>query len=234
MSDMAIENNEPDTLWEYIKFLRNKNKWSHEEFADKIGISVYHATSIEKDYKKVRRAASLKLVRTIAKVCAKNEKERKEIEYKLTLRRTNVFFEANAVAASLLGLKAESFIVTETMPTPFIERVKRDIDNLEDKSVTNRLSITQYALESMLAGKYYLSKRKVAEIAKRFKQPEHEYMLLAGYMPDSLHRIITKEGFEKFIEQSKNISDSNLEKLGITLSTIADLWITARAEKKEG
>jgi transcriptional regulator with XRE-family HTH domain len=229
-----VRHKEPETLWDYIKYLRERENLTLHEFAKKINCHYFHATTIEKDFKVSGRTASAELLKEIAKVCSHNAEERKKIEYNLTLRRARIFFQKEVAGSiTLTDLKAESFISAESMPVPLIERLRTDIANLEDKKIINKLSITKYALDSILAGKYLLSKRKVSEIAKKFKQPEYEYLLLAGYIPDFLYRVINNPDFEHFIHRSKNLSDNDIEKAGTALTNILNLILHSN-KKKEG
>lgn len=223
---------EPITLWDYIKYLRENNNLTIAEFAKQIGTGYFHATTIERDFNVVKRTASSELLKQIAKVCSRNEKDRKDVEHKLMMRRARIFFQKEVLDMTLLGIKAESFIVTESMPKAFIDRVRTDIQALPDTGIIDRLSITRFAVDSMLSGKYYLTKKKVIELAKRFGQSEQDYLSLAGYMPDSFQKLLANPYFSAFLSRTDALSESDLNKCGSVLETLLNIFISDK--KKEG
>ncbi len=225
---------EPELLWDYIKYLREKNNYELNEFARRIDCSYFHATMIEREYHLAKRTASPELLKSIARVCSKNTEERKQIEHKLLLRRARIFFQKEVAENTFADLTSESFIVSDSMPKPFIERLEKDINTLEDKNAISKLSITKIALDAVLNGRYLLSHRKVSEMARRFKQPEDEYLILAGYIPESLRKIIDNEHFRDLLEKAKHLNENDIERLGIALSNMLILVTTNDNKKKEG
>lgn len=243
---------EPEYLWDYIKYLRERNNYDYVEFARRIKCSYVHVTQIEREYNVVRRTASPALLKTIADVCSKNPEDRMLLEQKLLRKRARIVLQQDLAEHAFGDLSMDSFIVSDSMPKVFIERLKKDISNLEDKNVITKLSITKTALDAVLAGRYFLSHRKVSEIAKRFKQPENEYLILAGYIPESLrklidnehfielleknpvslHKIIYNVHFRKLLENAKHLTEGDIERLGIALGNMLNLLTISDTKKR--
>lgn len=232
---------EPEALWEYIKYLRKTAGYKMGEFSGLIGCSFVHGSRIEKPFHRTHIAPSIRLLKKVAKVCAKNSKERKILEEKLLFKRARLFFAKDVVedtldqlttstVSSIYGLQFSS----ESMPKGFIERLRQDTENISEDSTGAKTSLPREILNAVLQGKLSLSAQKVTDLAKKLKQPEEDYMLLAGYLPDGLRRLTSDKDFMELIRISAKLSPGEFEKLGTTLRNILSLIKQSPPKKKEG
>ncbi|OPY66812.1 MAG: hypothetical protein A4E57_02614 [Syntrophorhabdaceae bacterium PtaU1.Bin034] len=63
------DNNEPEAIWDFIRYLREQRGLSLVKFVEMIACTLMHATRIEKLYNVSRSAASPRLFRCIAAAC---------------------------------------------------------------------------------------------------------------------------------------------------------------------
>lgn len=85
----------------------------------------------------------------------------------------------------------------DSMPDKFIARLKKDIPA---KKKTERI-------KDAIEGIEILSKEEVVKLAEDLKQPVAEYLMLAGYMPDEILRLIEYKDFDRLLKSISAFKD---------------------------
>src|SRR5208337_106666 len=120
-------------LWDSIKAIRLKAKQTQKEFADAIGYTPEYISNVERPPEITRRLATEKMIKKIAEVYAGTQEEKISLERKLLLERAQATVSPEVVIHFLMDeKKLSSYQSEDGMPLVFIERLKKDLGNVEN------------------------------------------------------------------------------------------------------
>lgn len=118
---------------------------------------------------------------------------------------------------------------SKLMPEDFLKRLKQDVEYVGISKVVRALGCPQDFLEKVFEGKIALSRQEVIKLAGILDQPVEEYMVLAGYMPESLAKLLKdKESTKILFRIFKHVPAS---KLTAFLSKLEELLNLQRSFK---
>lgn len=229
----AKHNNEPEAIWDYIKYLRKQKGHNLTEFAEIIDCTAVHASRIEKPYHTSRCAASPRLLGRIAAACAEDEESREILKKKLMMKRARMLYSKEVVEDAFSDPASYPQLYSDSMPKEFIQRLQKDTEDIAEANVVAKLAMTREALSAVLAGRMLLSKHKVLDLAKKLSQSGEEYLLLAGYNTDGIRRLFLDKHFLELMKRAKKLSPEEIEQLGVALGSILSL-IKKPSDKKKG
>jgi len=227
-------NKEPEAIWDYIRYLREKKGYSLATFAALIECSFVHAARIEKPYHVTHNSASPKLLKRIAAVCGADEQSRDILVKKLMMKRARIFYSGDIVDDVFSKPAVNSRSYGEGMPVEFIERLRHDSQATARENIFPKLSITPETLREVLEGRFVLSARSVASVARKLRQPVDEYLLLAGYTNQGIRRLFSNQHFLELMKKAEKFSPEEIDKLGIAVGSMLSLLKKSDDKKKEG
>jgi len=210
-------------MWLELIKLREEAGLSQKEMAEKLKVTEIYYASLERPPRKRTKLLipSARMIRRIAQIVGKNENMREEIEKKLFIIRQKHLAPKGLKEFFLEKTNAYSL---GSMPQEFIDRVKEDIKKFEplNDDFYNRIGITHEVLENILAGKYAPTRELVVSIATGLKQPIAEYLILAGYIPDSIRETFTSPYGRIFFRKLGDLSPQDVVKVITILVQLLD------------
>jgi transcriptional regulator with XRE-family HTH domain len=219
-------------LWEFIRYLREKEGLSARQFGDLIGCSRLHVNRIEKPYRESRCTAGIDLLKRMAEVLTSTEEERLKLERQLLIRFAEIRAPAEIADIYRRNVNVElehGFIQTGGgMPQLFLERLQRDTDSDGEKAKSLSALIPPTILKEILRGRGLLSSVQVSAIARHMEQPIEEYVRLGGYMTDSVKRVVESKAMDPIIENITLLTPQDLVNIKVVLTGLLDSIISAK------
>jgi hypothetical protein len=110
-------------------------------------------------------------------------------------------------------------------------RLQFYISEMSKEVIVEKLYITTDTLDRVLSGQLTLSRHRVADLARKLGQPEDEYLILAGYVPQNAKRILLNPGFLNLVRISSRMSNGELWRIGLALNSIYLLYTLPGGKK---
>lgn len=226
--------NEPEDVWDYIKYLRKQRGYNLIRFSELIDCTPVHAGRIEKPYSVSHCAASVKLLKRIAAVCADDMEPRDLLEKNLLMRRAKMRYSKEVAEDLYLNPESYPQLYSDGMTKEFIQRLQNDTRGIRKSNALVTLAMTHEELKAVLEGRLLLSRRKVLDLARKLKQPVEEYMLLAGYITDGIRNLFTDSNFLALMKRARKLSPEEIKQLGTAMGSMLSLIKKPSDKKKEG
>ena len=193
-----------------IKYLRKSLNLTQEEFAKSLGVEQGYISQIENN----QRKPSIEVLQKLYEVYNISA------DYILQDKLQNPYPAVSVVAERVA--KYEVGIITEgNMPIAFIERLKEDIENISSKEAFYAsLETPRETIEKALEGKTILSRRSVIELAMALKQPVHEYLALADYIPDEIRKVVKRESVIKMFKKLAKLNPDEIDEVMDAISKL--------------
>ncbi|MGD0282403.1 MAG: helix-turn-helix transcriptional regulator [Dissulfurispiraceae bacterium] len=210
-------------LWDSIKEIRLNAGQTQKEFADAIGYTPEYISNVERSPDITRRIATEKMIKKIAGVYAKTEEERISLERKLLLERAQATVSPEVATHFLMDEKKRSSYQSEDgMPLVFIERLKKDLGNVEDlDAFFNSLKTTSRDIvDESLRGMRLLPRKTVVELTRALDQTIEEYLTLADYMPREFQTLIMHKGMNDIFRTLSELDSEELDLMIDVLSSV--------------
>jgi transcriptional regulator with XRE-family HTH domain len=225
-------------LCDYIRQIRLKHGLTQKEFAEKLGITPMHASTIESPFEKVHRLPSDELLRKIAKEFSRTEEERKKIEEILLVERAKLI--AAPEVRKYIGFTREESVEKplypkgESMPALFLKRLDNDlrVTELNDEFYA-KAEIDRDTLKAVLRGEALLSRRQVIALAVALGQPVDEYLELTDFIPQHLKEMVEDNALMGIFRTLKEMTPDDMELVLQSISNILELYKRQKKEKKE-
>ena len=173
------------TLGRILQEIRQSKHISIASMSDRFKVAAVHLNLIEVD----KRLPSMELLDQIIDMFKLDGNTKDELY--LLLAKAKLQDKIPDEVLKKIELKKDS------MPDKFIARLKKDVPA---KKKTDRI-------KDAIEGIEILSKEEVAKLAEDFKQPVAEYLMLAGYMPDEILRLIEYKDFDKLLKSISAFKD---------------------------
>ncbi len=210
-------------LWESIKTIRLKAKQTQKEFADAIGYTPEYISNVERPPEITRRLATEKMIKKIAEAYAGTEEEKISLERKLLLERAQVTVSPEVAMHFLMDEKKLSSYQSESgMPLVFIERLKKDLGNVEDLDAffKSLKTTSKDIVEESLRGIRLLPRKTVVELTMALNQSIEEYLTLADYMPREFQSLIMHKGMNDMFRTMNELDSGELDAMIDVFSSI--------------
>lgn len=172
-------------LHELIRYYREKAGLKPKDLARKLRISYSYYTRLERPYPEGKAIPSEDLLRRFVSLVVSDPEERQKAYKELLSARIAILIPPELYKDGLAYI--ESSEVTDSMPKEFIDRLQSDIDYVGMSKVLKGLGVPQTFVEEVLKGRRVLSRSLVIKMAYILGQPVDEYLILAGYIPQSVH-----------------------------------------------
>jgi transcriptional regulator with XRE-family HTH domain len=227
-------------LWSLLRQLRERAGLKPAELAKLLNYSRMHISLIERSPVDGGVLPSEPLLRQIARVVSKSAKEREYNERVLLLERAKLTVAPeiaehlaskdfkNAVMFSELKNEGfeKVFASLEGMPAPFIQRLRKDVSNADDKRdfILQAVDIDRKYLQDVLNGEAMLSRKTVIALAIALKQSIEEYLLLADYLPDDLKELFQHNNMLNMFRTLKEISPDDIDQLMKVIMDMLSLY----------
>ncbi len=173
------------TLGRILQEIRQSKHISIASMSDRFKVAAVHLNLIEVD----KRLPSMELLDQIIDMFKLDGNTKDELY--LLLAKAKLQDKIPDEVLKKIELKKDS------MPDKFIARLKKDVPA---KKKTDRI-------KDAIEGIEILSKEEVAKLAEDFKQPVAEYLMLAGYMPDEILRLIEYKDFDRLLKSISAFKD---------------------------
>lgn len=194
-----------------VKELRLKKGLTQRQLAKLVGVSDMYIYAIEHPEKP--QIPSDDIIRKLARALASNAEEESEILKKLLTYRTLIKIPPEARDLLLQMDKVEKYISDESMPAAFVERLKKDIQNVKLNDIIKKTGIEEKSLNAILNYRRILSRKEVISLAQALGQSVYEYLLLANYVPDNIKKLLENNKIELLLRNLEDLSDENLDEL---------------------
>jgi len=198
-------------------------KQTQKEFADAVGYTPEYISNIERPPDITRRIATEKIIKKIAEVYAGTEEDKISLERKLLLERAQATVSPEVAIHFLMDeKKLSSYQSEDGMPLVFIERLKKDLKNVEDPdSFFKSLKTTSRDIvEESLRGMRLLSRKTVVELTKALNQSTEEYLTLADYMPREFQSLIMHKGINDMFHAMSEMDSGELDAMIDVFSSV--------------
>ncbi len=173
------------TLGRILQEIRQSKHITIASMSERFKVAAVHLNLIEVD----KRLPSMELLEQIVKMFELDGNTRDELY--LLLAKAKLQDKIPDEVLKKIELKKDS------MPAKFIAKLKKDVPA---KKKTERIKDAVEGIE-------ILSKEEVAKLAEDFNQPVAEYLMLAGYMPDEILRLIEYKDFDKLLKSISAFKD---------------------------
>jgi len=210
-------------LWYSIKEIRLKAKQTQKEFADAIGYTPEYISNVERHPDITRRIATEKMIKRIAEVYAGTEEQKISLERKLLLERAQATVSPEVAMHFLMDeKKLSSYQSEDGMPLVFIERLKKDLSNVEDlDAFFEPLKTTSKDIvEESLSGRRILPRRTVVELTRALNQSFVEYLTLADYMPREFQSLVMHKGMNDMFRTMGELDSGELDAMIDVFSSV--------------
>lgn len=227
--DVEEKHEEPLELHEMIRQIRFKLGLTPSQMARNLKVSYSYYTRLERPFEEGKALASEKLLRKLASLASEGDQEEEQrILRRLLQARAKILIPPELRYELVAQPSKEDF--SDSMPEPFLKRVKADVDYVGLPRVLKVLNMPQSVFQEVLDGKRVLSREKVIRLAVALDQPIHEYLALSGYLPVALQTAFekNKEAMQMFFRSIEKIP---VEKVGAFLEVISEL-ISLYSSKK--
>lgn len=168
-----------------LRYLRERDGLQQKDVAAKVDRTMNHISMIET----AKRKPSPELLYSLVDALSKSKEENAALRNYLfnQLAKEKVPSGVRIMESPLPGLSSEA------MPKKLIDRVKEDIGK-GSQGVTRAAraaGVSKEDIESFLAGRLTLTRAQIASLASEYKQPGDEYLVLAGYIPLPMYKLMT-------------------------------------------
>ena len=201
-------------LWDSIKAIRLKAKQTQKEFADAIGYTPEYISNVERPPEITRRIATQKMIKKIAEVYAETEEQKISLERKLLLERAQATVSPDVAMHFLMDeKKLSSYQSEDGMPLVFIERLKKDLGNIEDLDAffKSLKTTSRDIVEESLRGMRLLPRKTVVELTRALDQPIEEYLILADYMLREFQSLVMHKGMNDMFRTMSELDSGELD-----------------------
>lgn len=171
------------SLGQILQEIRKSKHISIATMSDKFKIAAVHLNLIEVD----KRLPSGELLEQIIDLFELDSNTRDELY--LLLAKAKLQDKIPDAVLKKIDLKKDR------MPDKFIVRIKKDAKKKTDK------------IKDVIEGIDIFTEEEVVKLAGDLKQPVAEYLMLAGYMPDELLRLIEYKDFDKLLKGIARFKD---------------------------
>src|SRR5208283_3862436 len=210
-------------LWNSIKEIRLRAQLTQKEFADAIGYTPEYISNIERAPEITRRIATEKMIKRIAEVFTKTEEERISLERKLLLERAQATVSPEVAMHFLMDeKKLSSYQSEDGMPLVFIERLKKDLEDVEDLDAffKSLKTTSRDIVEESIRGIRLLPRKTVVELTKALNQSIEEYLTLADYMPREFQSLIMHKGINDMFRAMSELDSGELDTIIDVFSSV--------------
>lgn len=185
-------------LWEMLRILRQQTGMSQAKLAHVVGASPMHIGVIERPHTRERSVPSVELLRKLVDVLVPIPEDRPATLLQVLLARARM--TAPPEIASRLTLDATARegpappFSAGGFPAPFLARLRHDLHGMAKQDLAHlvaAIDCSEERFQQVLKGHGLLSSQQVLGVANQLRQPEDDYLILAGYLPLWMQDVLT-------------------------------------------
>jgi len=230
-------------LWDTIKEIRKKHNLNKKQFAEVLGCSPTLIGYIEKPYSESKRTATVDIIRAIAEKFTNSEEERQKLENQLLIKRARVVLVQEITDDEFISkiTSAENDVlpvsiphtadINNSMPVEFINALKADIKQLKKHGVlTTEINGN---LAKIIKGTLRIDADEIKDLAAHYGLSQDKYLVLGGYIPDSIAKLYNNKAFLCFFDNLSRLSDDDISVIGNNIQLLVNTILNLRAEQNK-
>lgn len=225
MYNLNMKKKETPPPWEIIRRIREEHGLTLEEFGHKIGVSFSYVHHLEKPLQRGGKLPSDKVIYKIAHAFGKTPEQVEHIRKTLIASKV-----AYAIDPEVIRMIKEIEVDTVDsgigMRTEFLERLKKDIAGYDIEYISTRVKMSPQVLKNIINGYGVLPYPAVEQLARILAQDPDEYLMLAGYMPQRMIKLIESGGYNiiDIFKRMGKLPPDAVNKIVRIINDVLSIW----------